>query len=159
MSCENFLSMQFISSMLGVLSLRLICDFLIIHCDMEDKSRQEVVTKCFDVLKDTTSIESLKNLVDGSSKEQWEVKREKCPYCQVDIFLSDINPAKCSNGHNYIRCCLTLHALKLRTYRVCIGCERKVSEKNLTGYLDVHSVLLNIDICPFCGCRLVEYQT
>ena len=65
--------MQFISSMLGVLSLRLICDFLIIHGDMEDKSRQEVVTKCFDVLKDTTSIELLKNLVDGSSKEQWAV--------------------------------------------------------------------------------------
>lgn len=137
----------------------MICDFLLTHGDVVDKTQEEVVAKCFDVLHDTKSIESLKNVVNGSSKEQWEMKREKCPYCQVDIHLSEINPAKCSNGHNYTRCCLTLQACKLRTYRVCIGCERKVSEKNLTGYLDVHSVLLNIDICPFCGCRLVEYQT
>ena len=146
--------------MTGKLSLRLMCDFLIRYDnDVTTLTSREVVEKCFSMLHDTESIESFQTEDSSMTKRVWEVKREKCPYCKVDIHLSGINPAKCPNGHNYIRCCLTLQACKLRTYRVCLGCERKISEKNLSGLLDVESVLLNIDVCPFCGCRFVEHQT
>ena len=116
----------------------------------------DVPKRCFIALKDNEILKQLEK--QSSSRQKWEVFREKCPYCDVDIFLGDFSPYKCSNGHNYARCALTLRACKLRTYRVCIGCERKVSCKNSSAQLDVESILLNIDTCPFCGCRLIQHQ-
>jgi len=88
----------------------------------------------------------------------WEQFREHCPYCGADICLTGVQQEKCRNGHKYVRCALTLRACKLKTYRVCIGCDRKVLSKCLSGKLDVESILLNIDVCPFCGCRFIEYH-
>ena len=92
-----------------------------------------------------------------SKRNRWEQFREQCPYCGIDICLTDVQQEKCKNGHKYVRCALTLRACKLKTYRICIGCDRKVLSKCLSGKLDVESILLNIDVCPFCGCRLIEY--
>ena len=88
------------------------------------------------------------------SKIEWKVKREHCPYCNEQVSVS--NFYKCSKGHQFNRCSLTLRTFLSKTYRQCGACHRKVRSKYYdSGHLTVDSVLLNIDFCPFCGSRLI----
>ena len=124
--------------------------------------------KCFTRFDMNSALEALEQLAKAHDAESssenngeltervWDMNREKCPYCNVPISMNGLYKSKCSNGHWYTRCGLTLQACKLRTYRGCIGCERKVSSKDTSGKLTIESILLNIDSCPFCGCRLIE---
>lgn len=85
---------------------------------------------------------------------EWKVKREHCPYCNEEVSVS--NFSKCSKGHQFNRCSLTLRTFLSKTYRQCGACQRKVRSKYYdSGHLTVDSVLLNIDFCPFCGSRLI----
>jgi len=165
-----FSSMCIIShhSLLGSLSLRLICDYLM-RFDNSSSDAVHLSRKCYVFLNDQTAVDALDKLRLSSLKtesneiaeksisiDDWAFPREKCPYCGVDILIGNLQRPKCKNGHLYIRCALTLQACKFKTYRWCIGCERKVASKNTSGELSVESILLNVDVCPFCGCRFVE---
>ena len=163
----DFLLIFLFSFLLGSLSLKLICDYLIRFDDSPDGL--ELSSKCFIALNDQTAADALDKLKTSSLKTEnndivdrpaytdgWVFARETCPYCGVDICIENVQRPKCKNGHLYTRCALTLQACKLKTYRWCIGCERKVTSKNTSGELNVESILLNVDVCPFCGCRFVE---
>ena len=89
---------------------------------------------------------------------KWDLPREKCPFCNVDISLHSLKNFKCINDHVYFRCCLTLRISMKGKYRQCVGCGRKASQKCFDSELNIDSVLLNIDLCPFCGCRFVDYN-
>ena len=89
----------------------------------------------------------------------WNVAREKCPFCDEDASLQSLKSLTCSNGHAYSRCCLTLRTTTMNgRYRRCVGCGRTASRKCFESELNIDSVLLNIDLCPFCGCRFIEHN-
>lgn len=154
----------------GTLSLLLISDWLI-RADTSPDAIQ-LPYRCFDFLQENSSLEKLKLLMEGKetvqedaqkdgdakeSRTSWEFVREECPYCFVPVSLTTLSSTKCSNGHSLQRCSLTLQLSKSVTkFRYCLGCKRKVNCKNFEAELSIESILLNVDICPFCGCRFVE---
>ena len=96
------------------------------------------------------------NVHEKFAHRSWAIAREDCPFCKVKIPLLSLQTLKCSNGHAHFRCCLTLKVSIATNYRRCTACGRKASCKNLDGELSVESIMLNIDICPFCGCRFID---
>ena len=91
---------------------------------------------------------------------EWEALREKCPFCEADASLQSLKSLQCVNGHTYSRCCLTLRTTTMNgRYRRCVGCGRTASRKCFQSELNIDSVLLNIDLCPFCGCRFIEHNS
>lgn len=95
--------------------------------------------------------------IEKFTNRKWNIAREKCPFCDVDVSLLSMKTPKCINGHEHLRCCLTLRISMKDKYRQCVGCGRKASHKCFAGELNIDSVLLNIDLCPFCGCRFIDY--
>jgi len=86
---------------------------------------------------------------DIEKQSKWSIEREICPYCNTGITISS---SECRNGHYFTRCALTLRIFSSRNYRECSTCHRKARFKcyNETE-LTVDCVLVNIDLCPFCG--------
>jgi len=50
---------------------------------------------------------------------------ELCPACGVEVPLTDIAVATCSNGHRWSRCSVTSFILSTTKVKTCIGCARK----------------------------------
>jgi len=50
---------------------------------------------------------------------------ELCPACGVEVPLTDIAVAVCSNGHKWSRCSVTSFILSTTMVRTCVGCARK----------------------------------
>lgn len=165
---------MFVSWLLGKLTLLLISDWLI----NTDTSRDafDYPKKCFELLQDSKSLEAVISLALKNSTESnhtspdkikdnntasrnWNVTRETCPYCTAPIAItSKIQSSKCERGHLTQRCALTLRLFSLNVgcHRYCFGCGCKVRAKMFDSELSVDSVLLNVDVCPFCACRLIE---
>jgi len=51
--------------------------------------------------------------------------QERCPACGVEIPLTDITVATCSNGHSWPRCSVTSFLLSTTMVQTCLGCARK----------------------------------
>ncbi|XP_065659407.1 uncharacterized protein LOC101234503 isoform X2 [Hydra vulgaris] len=86
---------------------------------------------------------------------QWKCSREKCAFCGLEIFLDSLNHAICPNKHCSLRCSLTLQVCLANTYRKCTGCNRIALDKVLDGQLSLEAIFLNVDVCPYCGCKFV----
>ncbi|KAH9962694.1 putative zinc-finger of transcription factor IIIC complex-domain-containing protein [Russula dissimulans] len=50
---------------------------------------------------------------------------ELCPACGVEVPLTDIVVAACSNGHRWPRCSVTSFILSTTKVQTCLGCARK----------------------------------
>ncbi|KAI9510017.1 putative zinc-finger of transcription factor IIIC complex-domain-containing protein [Russula earlei] len=51
--------------------------------------------------------------------------RELCPACHVEVPLTDVTLATCSNGHRWPRCSVTSFILSTTKVQTCLGCARK----------------------------------
>ena len=143
-------------------------------CQVDWITAADISEKCYRLFGDTHSINMFATLKDQSSlvqstpftenkssepiiqgQVQWKRPREKCGFCGLEIAMDSLYTAVCLNKHGSFRCSLTLQICTFTSYRKCAGCSRIALDKILDGQLSLEAILLNIDNCPFCGCKFV----
>ncbi|KAI8801627.1 transcription factor IIIC subunit delta N-term-domain-containing protein [Cladochytrium replicatum] len=102
---------------------------------------------------------------------------QSCPACNTALTAVSLNKIKCSHGHMWDRCCVTLVVAATPMTRTCAGCHRKslsvdqiVETDLMSGMVafpssrqegeSPHPVLTSLlqasRTCLFCSCRLFE---
>lgn len=91
-------------------------------------------------------------LEDGTiSSERWP-SRDSCPACSSPVPMEDTPlTAKCTQGHIWSRCSLTLALLGSPICRSCFNCGRKAVADSTPGD-EIHAEILDAcQLCFYCG--------
>ena len=94
---------------------------------------------------------SLTPTLAGGLKDQISLpSREKCPICESDIPMENMENGTCRNGHKWQRCCAKFTVCSELFHKRCQDCSRCVSMpySGLSPWMC--GLLESITKCPFC---------